>query len=256
MKNLLILGLTIFLFTSCLKDEDIKFEITSSASYILQEEAENDSFTFSPMIFISSTNTEHKISNFTIQNSTQAIETKKLSDYDWVTTGSFPSLSAMNGKYTVIVTNQKDETITDELEFAFEDTDIVGEIKVDSFEYVNNVLKAKVFVPDNSIAVGFSLNHAEKEAEFKAEYRALYYCVYEYSSTLTDSKTGKETQVTTTLMDQATDGAVYIKMQFDTDSDADMYYVNLAEVGIFAASKKGVHRVGPKQMLSKNAQTF
>lgn len=257
MKNFLILVVTTLLVSSCLKDEDIKFELQNGASYVLQEDGVDGDFIYSPFIYVYSSTTTHQLSNVTIQNETQSISTKKLSDWEWVTTGSYPSVTSMNGKYTLIATNQNDETIETPLEIAMDEKDIVGEIKVDSFEYVNNKIKAKVFIPKNAVAVGFSINYAGKESAFDRYTNTFYYIAYEYTSTIKDGKTGQEKTVTTTLEDQATeDGAVRISLAFDTDSDLDMIYANKVQIGIVASSRHGVHRVGPTRILTKGAQTF
>ncbi|MDO4461296.1 MAG: hypothetical protein Q4C30_02180 [Bacteroidia bacterium] len=258
MKNFLLLVFSAFLLTSCLKDDEEKFEILTGSNYILQETTGGDNFRYSPYIYTYSSSMSFKLTDVTVSNSEKSIPTKKLTDYAWVTTGSFSSLDDIKGTYKLIAVNDKDDTIEETLDLSkLTDKDIIGDIDLVKFEYVKDSVIAVVHVPENAVALGFTFNFASAESKIDQVYDNFLYKEYEYTTSYKDPKTGKDVTVTKTLLDQADkDGNIRLKYYFDTDSENHMLGYNIVQVGVFASSRYGVHRVGAKKFLSKNAQGF
>lgn len=237
-----------FAFTSCLKDEEAKFEITGGASYVMQELAQDSSFTYVPYFNVYSSSLEHKIVDVKMLASDKSLAMTKLSDYQWCTDNTlniFSSPSELNATYNVTAFNANNETVTATLKVEFNEKDILGDMKIDTLYYKGDALNAVVDIPKNAVALGFSLCFFDQK---ESEYNRIFYYVaqdsYDFTGTLVP------------LAQQAKDGKITMKLNFDTDSQQDMMYFPQVRVGVMATSAHGVHRIYKTKMLSEKAQSF
>lgn len=248
MKNLLLaLFASLFLFSSCLDDNEVKFSISGSA-YLFQEMQQDSSFVYYPYLTVYSTNMEHSIKDVSVENNTMSIPMSKQSDYVWISQMAISKPTDINGTFGIYATNQDDKSVSESISFAYDDKDILGEVKVDTLEYSRNTLTASLSVPTNAKVLGFFINAFNNESDAK-QYNNVYYPVVgEY--------TGANGKVIT-LSDQAKDGRIKMQLIFDTDSEYDMAFCAKARVGVYASSKHAVYRVADgSKVVSKNEQSF
>lgn len=248
MKNLLLtLVASLFILPSCIDKHEVDFAITGS-SFIIQEEGTDGKMVFNPYLMVFSQSMVHELKKVTVQNSSSSIDMTKVSVYEWVSQCQYSNLKDLNGTYQIIATNQDDKTVQEVITYKLDEKDIIGEIKVDTFYYDKKTITAKVKVPENAKALGFSVTRFNKPEEERPYNSSFYPVVYEYKKT-----TGE----IVSLDDIAKDGYITIQLQFDTNSSDFMMYFNLARVGVWACSDNAVYRIDKDtKMLSNGAQSF
>lgn len=238
----------VFSFSSCLKDEKPEFSISSGASYVLQESTQDSAFQYTPYFTIFSNSMEHILTEVTMTSAEKSLAMIKLSDYQWCTDNTkniFSSPADINATYSVSAINANNERVIETLSTAFNENDILGEMKIDTLYYKDNVLAAVTDIPVNAVAVGYSFTFFnEEESPYNRVFTYVAADSYDYTGALIP------------LKNQAKDGKLDVKLQFDTDSQQDMMYFQKVRVGIVAVSTHGVHRIYNTKLLYTKAQSF
>lgn len=237
-----------FSLTSCLKDEKDEFAITGGVSYVMQECAQDGSYTFVPYFTIFSSSMGHKIAEVKMTSAEKSLAMVKLSDYQWCTDNTkniFTNPSDISATYTVTAIDANNERVVETLKASFDEKDILGEMKVETMYYKDNVITAITDIPTNAVAIGYSLTFFnEEESEYNRIFSYVVTDSYDFTGTLIP------------LKDQAKDGKVTAQLRFDTDSQQDMMYFQKVNVGVVAVSPHGIHRVYNSKILYTKAQAF
>lgn len=232
----LILPFMALILAGCMDLEEEKTFGIAVRGYILQEQAQDSTHTFTPYLFVYTTG-DYAISSLEVNKLSEENKMKfvKATPYLYHTDGSYSvkDPKELNGTYYFEATSENNDHTSEKLILELKDEHIMPELKVSDFAYDGNYVTATVKEIKNLATLGFAVSAYNKGGEPSRITTSNIYC---YQAPI-----------------NFTNGELKITYQISSTVNMDVDY---AEIKVFAISDNSIQLESEAKTLAKNVKHF